>query len=294
MAETAPRVSVIIPHLAALSDLDECLSALERQTLARDAFEVIVSDNGSPEGLVAVADAIAGRARLVSAAERGPGPARNAAVSAARGARLAFTDCDCKPHPEWLVEGLRALESYDIVGGRILVSVADPIRITEAEAFERVFAFNNEAYVKQKGFTATANMFCARGVFDQIGGFPPGLMEDLDWCHRATAAGFRLGYVDGAVVSHPARRSWEELKRKWRGMIRTHFDRMASRRWGRMMWCARSLLLPFSAVIDSPKVILCRELGSSRQKLQALAGLYRHRLWRFAESTRLIFDPMGQ
>lgn len=36
-----------------------------------------------------------------------------------------------------------------------------------AEAFETVFAFDNERYVKQLHFTVTANLICPRELFFQ-------------------------------------------------------------------------------------------------------------------------------
>ncbi len=51
------------------------------------------------------------------------------------------------------------------------VLAPDPARPTPAEAFELVFAFDNESYVRKKGFTVSANLFCTRAVFDRVGGF---------------------------------------------------------------------------------------------------------------------------
>jgi GT2 family glycosyltransferase len=285
---TEPAVSVIVPHYRDLQRLDLCLEALGRQTFPPDAFEVIVSDNASPEGEAAIAKLIAGRARLVVTLQRGAGPARNGGAAIARGRILAFTDCDCRPEPEWLSEGVNALNGHDFVGGRMKVLVDDPARITGAEAFERVFAFDNAAYVKRKGFTVTANLFCSRALFEEVGGFRVGVSEDIEWSHRARAAGYRLGYAPGAVVGHPARRSWEELKTK---MTRTNaelFGLIKTRPAGRLLWFARSCLLPASALVHSPKVLASRELTTLHQRIEALLTLFRVRLWRFVDSMRLI------
>ncbi|HEX4184035.1 MAG TPA: glycosyltransferase, partial [Caulobacteraceae bacterium] len=214
--ETAPRVSVIVPHYEDLRGLGLCLDALARQTFPRGDFEIIVSDNASPAGPEAVARTIAGRARLVVTTEKGAGPARNGGVAQARGEILAFTDSDCQPEPEWLEQGVQALSRCDFVGGQMRVLVDDPDAVTATEAFELVFAFDNETYVFQKGFTVTANLFCRREMFDRVGAFGVGLSEDVDWCHRATRAEFKIGYEPAAVVGHPARRTWAELEKKWR------------------------------------------------------------------------------
>jgi GT2 family glycosyltransferase len=286
-----PTISVIVPHYRDLQRLDACLSALGRQTHPSEAFEVIVADNDSPEGEAAVAKVIDGRARLVIAHERGAGSARNAGVAVARGRLLAFTDSDCLPDADWLSQGVLALEHFDFVGGRVTVLVDDLQRVTPAEAFERVFAFNNADYVKRKGFTVTANLFCARSLFERVGGFRVGVPEDLDWCHRAAAAGFRIGYADQAIVGHPARRTWQELKTKWRRLNTEAFTLAKTRPGGRWLWLVRSCLLPVSAIAHSPKVFASSQLATLEQRLQALGMLYRLRLWRCVDSLRRLARP---
>lgn len=281
------KVSVIIPHYRDLTRLDRCLTSLERQIYPHEAFEVIVADNASPEGEVAVAEVIAGRARLVVVREAGAAPARNGGVAAARGEMLAFTDCDCLPEAAWLSEGVKALERWDVVGGRVKVLVEDPRRVTPAEAFEQVFAFDNRSYVLHKGFTVTANLFCRAELFRRVGGFRVGVSEDLDWSRRATAAGCRIGYAEGAVVGHPARRTWQELESKWRRLNAETFGLYAGRANGRLWWIARSLALPLSALVHTRKVLSSGDLRSSAQILGALGVLYRLRLWRFFDALRL-------
>ena len=65
-----------------------------------------------------------------------------------------------------------------------------------AEAFECVFAFDNRAYVLDKGFTVTANLFCSRALFEDVGPFLTGVSEDLEWCMRARSKGYRIGYAE--------------------------------------------------------------------------------------------------
>jgi GT2 family glycosyltransferase len=284
-----PMVSVVIPHYRALSDLGQCLDALGRQTYPADRVEIIVADNNSPEGEAAVAAAIAGRAQLVVVVEKGAGPARNGGAALARGEVLAFTDSDCVPQPDWLTEGVRALSGHDVVGGRMKVLVDDPARMTPAEAFETVFAFDNESYVAHKGFTVSANLLCRRALFEKVGGFlSAGYAEDVEWCNRALASGFTLGYAPASIVGHPARRTWEDLLKKWRRTNSDNYGVISRRRGGKTYWFLRTFLIPFSAVAHSPKVFQSSKLYSFGQKLSALSVLYRLRMWRFGDSFRLL------
>jgi GT2 family glycosyltransferase len=283
-----PWVSVVVPHYNDLSGLDLCLDALEAQTYPRDRFEIVVADNASPQGEAAVAEVVRGRAVLVTVTEKGAGPARNGGVAAATGEVLAFTDADCRPRPQWLAEGIKALAGYDFVGGGVEVLAQDPAGMTGAEAFEAVFAFDNRAYVERDGFSVTANLFCRRSVFEGTGGFRVGVSEDIDWSWRARAAGYRIGFAPRALVGHPARRSWDELRDKWRRLSVETFGLALAGRWGRVRWLLRTLALPFSALAHTPRVLLTRTLTTPGQRWSALAVLFRLRAWRFVESLRLL------
>jgi glycosyltransferase involved in cell wall biosynthesis len=275
-----------VPHYHDLTSLGRCLDALAGQTYPKGDFEIIVADNASPEGAETVKGVIAGRGSLVIVPEKGAGLARNGGVAAARGEILAFTDADCVPEPNWLREGVEALSRFDIVGGRVRVLVENPGRPTSAEAFEAIFAFDNESYVRSKGFTVTANLFCRKSVFERVGGFKVGVSEDLEWCQRARGAGFRLGYVEAAALGHPARRTWDELTRKWRRLNAETFGLRRPGAAGRLAWIVRTLALPASAVAHTPKVLLAREMAPA-DRLKALLMLYRLRIWRMVDGIRL-------
>lgn len=279
-------ISVIVPHYEDPNGLDICLSALSRQTLT--PLEIIVSDNNSPMGEIALNKLIGGRARLVITKQRGAGPARNGGVDIASGQILAFTDSDCVPDSEWLAQGVDVLNRYGFVGGRVKVLVDNPAIMTGPEAFESVFAFDNEAYVLRKGFTVTANLFCRREMFRKVGGFRVGVSEDLEWSQRAIAAGYTIGYAPNAVVGHPARRNWNELKKKWRRLNAEQFALLREQPHGTRRYMARAVALPFSAIAHTPNVLLSKELHTTSQRLGALATLYRLRMWRAADAFRLL------
>lgn len=280
------RVSVIVPHYRDLAGLDACLTALTAQT-AR-AHQIIVADNNSPEGAARLAEVIAGRAELTIVETPGAGPARNGGVAVATGDTLAFTDSDCLPQAEWLANGLRALAGYDFVGGAMDVLVQDENHITAAEAFERVFAFDNRAYVLQKQFTVTANLFCSRTVFDDVGGFRVGVSEDLEWCKRAAQKGYRIGYAPDALVGHPARRTWADLKKKWSRLDREAFELALEAPAGRLRWLLKALVMPLSALAHAPKALTSSTLSRLPDRVKATLMLFRLRCWRSCDCLALL------
>lgn len=289
-AATQPEISVVVPHYDQLAELDLCLASLERQTLPRANLEIIVVDNASPCGMAAVGAAVAGRARLLEETSKGAGPARNRGVADARGRVLAFIDADCIASPHWLEEGLKGLERYDIVGGRVDVAVVDETRMSGPEAFERVFAFDFRTYIEHKGFTGSGNLFCRRAVFDDVGGFRQAVSEDRDWSFRATAKGYRIGYHDAAAIAHPARADWAELKRKWQRLNRETLLLAADRPLGQWRFLARSYLLPVSILPHGWRVLRSPRLPNMETKLRGLATLAKLRAWRFLDAHRAMLE----
>ncbi|WP_225206443.1 glycosyltransferase family 2 protein [Novosphingobium huizhouense] len=285
-----PRASVIVPHYNDLDGLDRCLAALSRQTLPRDDYEIVVADNDSPVPAAELKRVIADRARLVTAYERGAGPARNTGVQASEAPLLAFTDADCIPEPDWLEAGLRGLDRLDVVGGRVRVATTPGRELTGAEGFELVFAFDNRAYVETKGFTVTANMFCRRATFDTVGAFRNGVPEDADWGHRAVRHGFSIGYVAEACVWHPARADWTQLQRKWERLNREAYAATEGRKWRLLNWRLRALALPASVLFHAPRVLGHDALPDWRARMVTLAALARIRLWRMKHALQLASD----
>jgi glycosyltransferase involved in cell wall biosynthesis len=282
-----PEISVIIPHYQDLDGLEVCLTRLELQSLPRERFEIVVADNNSPVGLNAVEAVVAGRAKVVVCREKGAGPNRNAAVAASSGEILAFIDSDCQAETGWLAAGVAGLERYGLVGGRVTVLVDDPAQLSGAEAFEAVFAFDFKTYINKRGFTGAGNMFCRRATFDLVGPFMNGLSEDKEWSQRAVEMGVSLGYIDAAVVGHPARRNWRELVAKWRRLNAESFLLHRKRGGGRAWWIVRCLAMPASAIAHTPKVLTARSLTNVQGRFRALATLYGIRLWRMVDGLRL-------
>lgn len=286
----SPLISVIIPHYNDIDRLRDCLRLLQDQTLPRRQFEIVVADNNSSCGLEEVERVCGTVARVVPAPIQGAGLARNVAIAASRGSVLAFTDSDCRPSRTWLERGLAALATADMVGGRVKLDVEHASNPTAVEAFERVFAFNFKRYVEELGFCGTANMFVTRIVFDRVGPFRAQVTEDMDWGIRASAANFRWRYAPDVVVSHPARRTWQEIKQKWRRRTREDFAMALEGPNGRLIWFLRSFAILASPLVHWTQVARSDELSDAKQRLKAIVILFGVRFWRFIECNRLLLE----
>jgi glycosyltransferase involved in cell wall biosynthesis len=281
-------VSVIVPHLNDYDNLDACLKLLGEQSFPRDRTEIIVADNGSLRGLDTVRRIVGTRGRVIEVAERGAGPARNAGVRAARGDAIAFIDSDCRPDSRWLEEGLNELRLADFAGGRVDVLVEDPGRMTAAEAFESVFAFQNERYVKNLSFTVTASMFVWRSVFDAVGGFENGVPEDKDWCIRARRQGYRIRFAPKSIVGHPARRTMAELMRKWRRLTLESCEGARRDGKGPLLILARQSAALLAVAPQAVAPLTSKRLNGIRSRFMAIGALAQLRVYRFLVAYRAV------
>ena len=173
-----PAVTVVVPTCGRPELLARCLAALEAQTLARDAYEVLVVDD--------------------SAARSGPAAARNRGWRRAGAAIVAFTDDDTEPRPDWLEQGLRAMAGADAAAGRIVMPIPEP-----PTDYER------DAQGLERSEFVTANCFVRRELLERIGGFDEGFRmawrEDSDLHFRLLRCGARIARAPLAVVVHPVR-----------------------------------------------------------------------------------------
>ena len=226
--ENLPSVSVIVPVFNRVDLLAICLKALERQSYPRDRLEVIVIDNGSTEDVGGVLTDHPSFT-LLHEARRGSYAARNTGLRHAHGEVLAFTDGDCAPHPDWLVEGVAALREEPpaaMVAGAIELVFDGASPRTGPELYESVHAFRQEWYLVERHYGATANVLTWRSTIDRIGSFDDTLQSrgDAEWGQRVAAAGERQRYAPRAVVDHPARSTWAELWDKQLRVARGHRD----------------------------------------------------------------------
>lgn len=210
-----PTISVIIPFRDARPQLPVLVNALKCQTSARENFEVIWIDDASRDGGgLWLQEQLPGGWRLMVHPEpRGSYAARNTGLRVAASDNIAFTDVDCRPHEDWLAQGLAALASASRVAGRIQLELSGSP--STAELVDAGRFLRQRRYV-QEGFGATANLFVHRNVFDSVGGFDEHLKSggDYEFGLRCSQAGISIQYAENVVVSHPARASLRELLSK--------------------------------------------------------------------------------
>lgn len=207
---TIPLVSIVIPTYAGPERLRECLAACARQTMAADAFEVVVVDDGSPQPVVPpeVNSSNGPALRIIRQQNAGPAAARNRGVQEARGELIAFTDDDCRPTPSWLESLVTTHRQFPdaLVGGITFNGLTDDVFATTSQmiidlVYEHFNADQASAYV-----LTSNNILCSRAAYSELGGFDtsfprPGA-EDREFCDRWRASGRPLRLVPAATLEH--------------------------------------------------------------------------------------------
>lgn len=116
-----PLVSVVVPVYGVERYLPECVDAVLGQSYRN--IEVVLVDDGSPDGCGALCDAYAerdARVRVVHQANRGLSAARNAGLDVARGEFVAFVDSDDAASPLFVETLLRGALTEDRDGAAVV------------------------------------------------------------------------------------------------------------------------------------------------------------------------------
>ena len=223
-----PEYSVVVPAYQAAQEIERCVEALDRQSIPRGRYEIIVVDDGSTDGTADVARA-AGADRIVLLPHAGPAAARNAGVEVARGGIVLFTDADCEPSPRWLEQMVAPFSDPEVMGTKGTYRTRQRSLIARLVQLEYEIRYERMAQATHIDFVDTYAAAYRRAVVLQAGGFDPAFpipsAEDIDLSFRLAQAGHRLVFVPEAWVwhSHPNRLG-AYLRRKarygfWRALL---------------------------------------------------------------------------
>ena len=107
-----PAISIIVPVYKTERFLNACIASILAQTFTD--FELILVDDGSPDGCPALCDAAAAkdsRIRVIHKKNGGQSTARNAGLDAAHGEWIAFVDSDDTITPDYCAKLYAAVQA---------------------------------------------------------------------------------------------------------------------------------------------------------------------------------------
>lgn len=96
------KLSIVIPVYNVEKYVEKCIRSCERQNVSPEDYEVIVVNDGSPDGSLAVVERVAAdytNIRVISQQNQGLSAARNTGIDVAKGEYIWFVDSD-----DWIAE----------------------------------------------------------------------------------------------------------------------------------------------------------------------------------------------
>jgi len=185
----AVSVSVVVPAFNAARTLTETVESALSQTV-RD-LEVIIVDDGSSDGTVAVARSIQDpRVRVVTRENGGAAAARNTGISEATGTWVAFLDADDIWLPTKIERQLAyAAEHPDVHALQTGATfVDDQLRVLSVRRCKESVDALWETLLFENLPAFLSTLMVRRSKFDEIGGFDTALeiLEEWDMAIKAS------------------------------------------------------------------------------------------------------------
>ncbi|MCI0337221.1 MAG: glycosyltransferase [Acidobacteria bacterium] len=201
-------VSVVIPAYNGAGTIGRTIECLLQQSLK--PLEIIVVDDGSTDNTSDILTRFANQIVYLPKRNGGPASARNLGVKHSRADYVAFTDSDCLPDSDWLLNLMRGFDSPEVGGaGGIVRSVEAKLTCEYIDAIRLLDPQTDE--LGEIAYLITANACFKRralldaGLFDERFRKPGG--EEAELCFRIKEHGYRLRLVADAVVLHHHRQS---------------------------------------------------------------------------------------
>jgi glycosyltransferase involved in cell wall biosynthesis len=294
-------LTVIIPTYNRSATLLRCLDALERQTLERSRYEIIVIDDGSTDDTHdQLRQALAaGRIRFFAQSNAGPAKARNVGIEHAVGEVVLFLGDDIFATTGLLEEHVTAhRDAEGPVGVMGLTEWADTIEVTPLMQLEALGQF--DYHLIRSGavdatnlpfhFFYTSNASVRRGFLEKHGlrfdeDFRHAMGEDGELAFRMTKHGLRLIFRPEALASHEHPMTFDGVCRRRRLMgqvavmqARKHPE-LGDLSFLRLSWRGRLRHWAFRRVAD----VLMPILRSADRRRLALQG------WPLARGYAFVF-----
>ena len=211
------KVSVIVLAWNGVKYLEPCLQALLAQDYS--PFEILVVDNASTDGSVAVIEKFLPRVRLLrNAFNLGYSAGNNVGIDQVDGDIVVLLNQDTVVQPGWLraIADTFADSSIGIVGCKSLYMDGRGFQhaggiVRPGDAFTTHVGWGEVDHgqydqLTEPDYVTGAAFAIHRRVLNLIGKldeeFYPGFYEETDYCYRARRAGFRVVYQPRAVLYH--------------------------------------------------------------------------------------------
>jgi GT2 family glycosyltransferase len=217
-------ISVVICTFNRIDWLVRCLEGLGQLELP--ANEIVVVDGPSTDGTREMLEELRSKGKVILVPQpklEGISAARNLGLQAVKGDLVCFIDDDAIPYPQWTKAILSGYKD-DRVGG-----VGGPVNNMAGELAmgRNAVSVYGDWADESKGQSVAGmypvmvgcNMSFKTEVLRQVGGFDPYFryhQDETDACLRVLLAGYRIEYLEDAIVRHEwCRGSYRKDYMRW-------------------------------------------------------------------------------
>ena len=211
------ELSVIVSTYNRIDDLQRLIGSLLEQNISKSiAWEIVISNNGSTDGTGEVIESLVNTSsipiRYIYQPQKAKSYGLNAAMRAAKGNILAFTDDDIIVPVDWvqnILDYINNNPNASCIGGPVVLYNKEDkdISVRTSKSYSVYCKEDfNPVYIPIIG----CNMILTRALVESVGfydvKFGPGSYigsgDDLDYLYRVVDSGFTLQYVPDILVFH--------------------------------------------------------------------------------------------
>ena len=213
--QTSPIVSVIIPTYNREAFLREAIASVQSQTM--QDFELLVIDDGSTDGTDELGAALGESVRYFYQPNRGVSAARNAGITRARGALIAFLDSDDLWQPNKLAHQVAWLQAHP----DIMLCHTNEIWLRDGRQL------NQKRHHRKSGgwiyplclprcVISPSAVMIRKALLEMVGCFDENLpvCEDYDLWLRITSR-FEVGFIDEPLIVKRGGHADQLSRREW-------------------------------------------------------------------------------
>lgn len=244
------KCSIIIPVYNQIHFTKMCIAAIQKNTPER-WYEIIIIDNQSTDGTREFLQKTKNVKTISNDDNLGFSKACNQGAEAAENEFILFLNNDIKVVEGWLEPLLKIMvddPDVAVVGSKLLypdgkiqhagvITVDDMVTNRPLDPWhiyyrlDGTFAEANKA--REYSAVTGACLLTRKSIFQKLGGFDPAFWngyEDVDYCYKIRAAGFKIVYQPKSVAIHYESKSGSErfvknkenhklLVSRWKGKI---------------------------------------------------------------------------
>lgn len=245
------NISIVIPTYNRCQQLKDLLNSLQKQSVGKEQYEIIVIDDGSMDQTRLFVENFSSSLKIKYAYQknRGPSAARNRGFALAEGEIVLFADDDMIAPPDWIAKFIRAFsnnpgfafiqagchycdyQSIFLEATHYYSRIADKVRIVPSDNFSEKL---------KARYIGTGNLGVHKkrlGKFEMK--FDEQLItrEDEDLFRRLEKENVEIGFIDNLLIHRPSAgiladtkrffhygRGGYWLRQKWGNYFRFNYD----------------------------------------------------------------------